>query len=322
MKAVRLHETGGPSSVVVEDVPQPQSAPGQAAVRVRAAALNHRDVFITRGLYPNVTLPCTLGADGAGEFDGRNVLLDPLLGWGPDERVWRPDAHILGVPGDGTFAQYVAVPTENVHAKPEHLSIEEAAALPLGGVTAFRALFSRGELQSGETVLLTGIGGGVQTFALLFAKAAGARVIATSGSDEKLERARALGADVTINYRTDAEWHKTARKAGPIDIALDSAGGDAFAKALTAVRWGGRIVTYGGTAGDAKIKMFPVFWNQLDIRGSSMGSPSDFRAMLQFVTQHRIKPVIDRVYDMNDVASALVRLDEANQFGKIVLRIP
>lgn len=322
MKAIRLHQIGGPENLVVEEVPEPQPAPGQTVVRVRAAALNHREVFITQGLYPNINVPCILGADGAGEVDGRSVLVDPTIGWGDDERVWRPDAHILGVPGDGTFAQYVRVPAENVHPKPEHLSMEEAAALPLAGVTAYRALFTRGELQSGETVLITGVGGGVQTFALLFAKAAGARVIATSSSDEKLERARALGADVTLNYRSDPDWHKAARKAGPIDMAIDSAGGESFAKATSIVRWGGRVVTYGGTTGDAKIKMFPIFWNQLDIRGSSMGSPADFRAMLHFVTKHRIKPVIDRVYDMHDVVAAAQRLNAADQFGKIVLRIP
>jgi NADPH:quinone reductase-like Zn-dependent oxidoreductase len=250
------------------------------------------------------------------------VLIDPTIGWGDDERVWRQDSSILGVPRDGTFAEYVAVPQSNVYEKPAHLSFEEAAALPLGGVTAYRALFTRGELRSGETVLITGVGGGVQTFALVFAKAAGARIIATSSSDQKLEHARALGADVTLNYRTDPEWHKAVRKEGAVDLAIDSAGGDTFAKITTVVRWGGRIVTYGGTTGDAKIRMFPVFWDQLDVRGTSMGSPADFRAMLEFVTKHEIKPVVDRVFDMHDIASAMERLQHAEQFGKIVLKVP
>ncbi len=322
MKAVRLHEIGGPQNLLVDDVAQPQPQAGETLVRMRAAALNHREVFITQGLYPNITLPCILGADGAGEADGNAVVIDPTLGWGSDERVWSPDARILGVPRDGTFAEYVSVPAENVYEKPEHLSFEEAAALPLAGVTAFRATFTRGELRKGETVLITGIGGGVQTFVLLYAKAAGARVAVTSGSDEKLERAKALGADIAVNYKADADWHKTVRKAaGAIDLIVDSAGGDTFAKATTIVRPGGRIVTYGGTTGDAKIRMFPVFWNQLDIRGSSMGSPSDFRAMLRYVSEHRIKPVIDRVYGMQDVIAAAQRMNEAGQFGKIVLRI-
>lgn len=323
MKAVRLHEVGGPQNLVVDEVAQPQPQAGETLVRVHAAALNHRDVFITQGLYPNITLPCILGADGAGEAGGKPALIDPTINWGSDERAWQPAASILGVPLPGTFAQYVCVPDENVHEKPAHLSFEEAAALPLAGVTAFRALFTRGELRPGETLLITGIGGGVQTFVLLYAKAAGARVIVTSSSDEKLERARALGADIAINYKTDSDWHKSARKAaGTIDIAVDSAGGDTFAKILTIVRPGGRVVTYGGTAGDAKIRMFPVFWNQLDIRGSSMGSPADFRAMLKFITEHQIKPVIDRVYELNEVIDAAQRMNEATQFGKIVLRIP
>ncbi|HET9095034.1 MAG TPA: zinc-binding dehydrogenase [Candidatus Baltobacteraceae bacterium] len=323
MKAVRLHQIGGPQNLVVEDVAQPQPQAGETLVRIRACALNHRDVFITQGLYPNITLPCILGADGAGEAGGKPVLIDPTMNWGGDERTWQPSASILGVPLPGTFAQYVCVPKENVHEKPAHLSFEEAAALPLAGVTAFRALFTRGELRSGETLLITGIGGGVQTFVLLYAKAAGARVIVTSSSEEKLERAKALGADVALNYKADADWHKSARKAaGAIDIAVDSAGGETFAKLLTVVRPGGRVVTYGGTSGDAKIRMFPVFWNQLDVRGTSMGSPADFRAMLKLVSEHRIKPVIDRVYEMDEAVAAAQRMRQAGQFGKIVLRIP
>lgn len=321
MKAIRLHQIGGPQHLVVDDAEQPKPQPGETLVRVRAAALNHRDVFITQGLYPKIALPRILGSDGAGEAGRTRVLLDPTIGWGDDQRVWRPDATILGMPRDGTFAQYVCVPERNVHDMPEHLTMEEAAALPLAGVTAYRALFVRGELRANETVLITGVGGGVQTFVLLYAKAAGARVIVTSGSDEKLERARALGADVTLNYKSDPEWYKAASNAGPIDIAVDSAGGESFARAVGIVKYGGRVVTYGGTTGDAKIKMFPVFWHQIDVRGTSMGSPADFRAMLEFVSKHRIKPVIDRVYAMEEVAAAAERMNHAEQFGKIVLRI-
>ncbi len=323
MLALRIHDIGGPAGLRIDEVAVPEPRPGETVVRVRAAALNHRDVFITQGLYPNLRLPCTLGADGTGEADGKPVIIDPTIGWGSDERVWRSEATILGMPLDGTFAQHVRVPAENVHPAPAHLSHEQAAALPLAGVTAFRAVCSRGELRSGETVLITGIGGGVQTFALLFAKAIGARVVVSSSSDAKLERARALGADVTVNYAQDSHWHKSVRNlAGPIDMAIDSAGGESFAKSVTLVRPGGRVVTYGGTAGDAPVKMFPVFWNQLDIRGTSMGSPADFRAMLHFVADHGITPVIDRVYDMREAVDAAQRLNEAQQFGKIVLRVP
>jgi len=322
MRAARLYEKGGPG-LRIEDVPLPEAAEGQTVVRVRAAALNHRDVFITRGLYPNIVLPAILGSDCCGEAGGREVVVDPTIGWGSDERVWSPEASILGMPADGTFAQNVAVPNENVHAKPEHLSVEEAAALPLGGVTAYRAAFVCGGLQAGQTVLITGVGGGVQTFALLYAKAIGARTVVTSSRDGKLERAKALGADVAINYATTPDWHKAVRAAvGAVDLAIDSAGGDSFAKALSVVKPGGRAVTYGGTTGDATIKMFPIFWHQLSIYGTSMGSPGDFAAMLDFVSKHRIKPVIDRVYELAEIESAMQRMDDALQFGKIVLRVP
>lgn len=322
MQAVRLSQVA-PEKLAIEEIPQPEAGDGQVLVRIRAAALNHRDVFITRGLYPNIRPGCVLGADGCGEVNGAGVVIDPTIDWGPDERVWQPDSNILGTPLDGTFAQYAAVPQQNVHPKPEHLSIEEAAALPLAGVTAYRALFTRGTLQAGETVLITGVGGGVQTFALLFAKAAGARAVVTSSRDGKLERAKALGADVAINYATTPDWHKAVREAvGAVDLAIDSAGGDSLAKALTVVRRGGRAVTYGATAGDVTLKMFPIFWHQLTLLGTSMGSPSDFKAMLEFVTRHRIKPVIDRVYELAEIESAMKRMDDALQFGKIVLRIP
>ncbi|MBV8148602.1 MAG: alcohol dehydrogenase catalytic domain-containing protein, partial [Candidatus Eremiobacteraeota bacterium] len=212
MRAVRLHEIGGPEDLRVDDVEVPRPGPSDVLVRLRAAAFNHRDIFITQGLYPGIALPKILGSDGAGEVaafgsnvtalaKGDEVVIDPLLGWGGDQHVWDPRASsILGMPHDGTFAQYVAVPAENVYPKPRDLTMEEAAAIPLAGLTAYRATFTRGELRPGETVLITGIGGGVQTFVLLFAKHAGARALVTSSSDAKLERAKALGADGTFNY--------------------------------------------------------------------------------------------------------------------------
>jgi NADPH:quinone reductase-like Zn-dependent oxidoreductase len=299
---------------------------------LRAAALNRRDVFITQGLYPQIRMPVTLGSDGAGEIAaigaassdlriGNEVVIDPMLDWGDDPRVWDPaKTTILGMPRDGTFAQYVAVPAANVYRKPEKLSMEEAAALPLAGLTAYRALFTRGALQRGETVLVTGIGGGVQSFVLLFARDAGARVIVTSSSDEKLERAKALGADLGINYTTTPDWAKPARSAGPIDLIVDSSGGAAVRNALDAVRPGGRIVIYGGTAGDASVKLFPLFWKHVTILGTSMGSPQDFTAMLALFRKD-LHPVVDRVFALRDAVAAMRHLSDANQFGKVVLRI-
>jgi zinc-binding alcohol dehydrogenase/oxidoreductase len=331
MLAVRLHELGGPERLVVDSVPVPKPAPGEILIRVRAAALNHRDLFITQGKYPGIVFPAQLGSDGAGEVAalgqgvdspaiGAPVTIDPMLDWGDDPRVWGPKATILGMPRPGTFAQFIAVPAGNVYPKPLGLTMREAAAIPLAGLTAYRAVFTRGTLQPGESVLITGVGGGVQTFVLLFAKHIGARAIVTSGSDEKLARARELGADVAINYRADEAWFKTARAAGPIDMVVDSAGGESLARAIGVVRPGGRVVIYGGTLGDVTLRPFSIFWHHVDIRGTSMGSPSDFRAMLALF-ETGLKPAIDRVFPMADVAAATKRMDDNDQFGKIVLDI-
>jgi NADPH:quinone reductase-like Zn-dependent oxidoreductase len=322
MRAVRLHEISGPQGLRLDEVALPVPAPGEVLVRVRAAAFNRRDVFITQGLYPKIALPVILGADGAGELveTGEEVVIDPMLAWGNDPRVWDPEtANILGMPHDGTFAGYVAVPKANVYPKPANLSMEEAAAIPLAGLTAYRALFKRGALTRGETVLIPGVGGGVQTFVLLFAKHAGARTIVTSSSDAKLERAKALGADLCLNYRTDSDWRKALR-AGPIDLVVDSTGGETLRVALEAVRPGGRIVIYGGTNGEASIKLFPLFWKHVTILGTSMGSPQDFEAMLDLFAAG-LRPVVDCVFPLGDAPAAAQHLLDSNQFGKVVLNV-
>jgi zinc-binding alcohol dehydrogenase/oxidoreductase len=331
MKALRLHAIGASDGLRFEDVATPAPREDEVLVRVRAASLNRRDVFMTQGLYPNVRLPVTLGADGAGEVAalgsvfadlevGDEVVIDPMLSWGENPHVWDAAASsILGMPRDGTFAQYVAVPAANVYPKPKALSMEEAAAIPLGGLTAYRAVVTRAALQPGETILITGAGGGVQTFVLLFAKRIGARAIVTSRNDEKLERAASLGADAGINYASTPDWQKALRSER-IDVVVDSSGGDTLRKALDVIRPGGRIVVYGGTNGDATIKMFPLFWKHVDLLGTSMGSPQDFGEMLQFFAQG-VRPVVDRVFAFEDAAAAMGRLAAADQFGKVVLRI-
>jgi zinc-binding alcohol dehydrogenase/oxidoreductase len=332
MKAVRLHELGGPERLRLDAVDVPSPGDGEALIRVHAAALNRRDLFVTQGLYPKIRLPVTLGSDGAGVIaalpstvaglsEGEEVVVDPMLGWGDDPRVWdMANSAILGMPREGTFAQYVTVPIDNVYRKPSALSMEEAAAIPLAGLTAYRALFTRGALRRGETVLITGVGGGVQTFVLLFAKQAGARTIVTSSSDAKLERAAALGADCTINYATNPDWPKLLRADGPVDLVVDSSGGETLRKALDGVRPGGRIVIYGGTNGEATIKLFPLFWKHVSILGTSMGSPQDFAAMLELF-EAGLHPVVDRVFDLAEIVTAMQRLASADQFGKIVLRV-
>jgi NADPH:quinone reductase-like Zn-dependent oxidoreductase len=252
------------------------------------------------------------------------VVINPSLEWGGDDRAQAATFRILGLPDDGTFAEMVTVRAENILPRPLGLSDDEAAALPLCGLTAYRAVVTRGRVQPEETVLVLGIGGGVATFALLIAKHLGARVLVTSGSDAKLARARALGADAGFNYAT-GDWVAAARAAtggrGP-DVIIDGTGGPTFDRALDAARPGGRVVTYGSTTGPVpELAVRRIFWKQLTVLGTTMGSPDDFRAMLALFGEGKLRPVVDRVYPLAEAAQALRRMDQAAQFGKIVLRI-
>jgi zinc-binding alcohol dehydrogenase/oxidoreductase len=335
MRAVRIHAIDrehGPEQFGVDVVDDPTPGAGEILVKIARAAFNRRDVFISQGLYPGIVVPCIPGSDGVGTVAahgagaqgpavGTRVVIDPTLNWGDDERIWRREAGVLGMPHPGTMAEYVAVPAANVHPAPASLSDDEAGAMPLAGVTAYRALVTRGGCTKNDVVLLPGIGGGVQSFALLFAKKIGAKVIVTSSSDEKLARAKALGADVGINYKTSEKWE---REIGAIDggpsLMVDAVGGETFGKALNALRYGGRAVSYGGTTGDWKIRPFSVFWKQLDIMGSSMGSPRDFAAMLAR-WDGSIKPVVDSVFPMDDIVTAAAKVAAGDQFGKVVVAI-
>ncbi len=336
MRAIVLRSTGEPEEAArLEDVPDPTPGPGEVVVRLQAAALNHRDLWICRGQYAGLRFPIIPGSDGAGEVaavgqgvtglsPGASVVINPSLNWGDDPRAFGPRFRILGLPDNGTFAEQVAVPAANVLPRPEGLTDEEAAAIPLGGLTAYRAVVTRGRVQHGETVLVQGIGGGVATFALLIARQAGARVLVTSGSDAKLARARALGAAGGFNYKT-ADWVAAVREAtggqGP-DLIVDGAGGAAFERALDAARPGGRIVSYGATTGNTPdLTVRRIFWKQLSVLGSTMGSPEDFRAMLALFGQGKLRPVVDQICKLADAGNALRRMERAEQFGKIVLRI-
>jgi zinc-binding alcohol dehydrogenase/oxidoreductase len=334
MKAVRLNELGGPEKLHVEDIPKPKPGPGEILVGVKRAAFNRRDVFITQNLYPGIVLPRTLGSDGAGTIAelgegvtgfeiGAPVVINPEMGWAGDGPLPEVSGSILGMPKDGTFAEYVVVPAENVFAKPAALSDDEAAAIPLAGLTAYRATFTRGKITKDDVVFIPGAGSGVQTFVLLYAKYVGARTIVTTGSDAKVERAKALGADVAINYKTDADWHKTVRKeagGGGPSLAVESTGGETLSKTIDIMRPGGRVVIYGGTQGDAKIKPFSIFWKHIDVLGTSMGAPSDFRGMLK-VFESGVHPVVDRTFPMEEAAAAAQRVLDGDQFGKVVLAI-
>ncbi len=335
MKAILLRENGGPEKLQLEIAPDPHPGPGEAVVCLKAAALNHRDVWIRRGLYAGIRLPIILGSDGAGwvEQVGSNVenkwlnlpvVINPSLFWGENPRIQGPQFNILGLPLDGTYAEKVKVPAENLHPKPEGLSWEEAAAIPLASLTAYRALVTRAALQAGETLLITGIGGGVSTFALQIARKIGARIMVTSSCDKKLTRAKSMGADEGINYR-DPNWEQKALELtgdmGP-EVVLDSAGGETFQKCLQIIRPGGRIVTYGSTIGPAKeLLIRQIFWKQLTILGSTMGTPQEFEEMLKGYESGELRPVIDQIFPLEEAAEAHRRMDNAEQFGKIVLRI-
>jgi NADPH:quinone reductase-like Zn-dependent oxidoreductase len=334
MNAVVLRELGGPEKLVLEQVPDPAPGPGQALVRLRAAALNHRDAWIRKGLYAGIRLPIILGSDGAGAVSavgegvdrsriGTEVVINPGLDWGTDDGAQGTHFRILGLPDNGTYAEVVAVPAGNLFPKPKALTWAEAAAIPLAGLTAYRALFTRAQVKAGETVLVTGIGGGVATLALLFARHAGARVLVTSGSDDKLARARELGADGGVNYHAEG-WGKTvqALAGGGPDIIVDSAGKDVFPTLLDIIRPGGRIVTFGATTGSpSTVEVRKIFWKQISILGSSMGSPREFAGMLALF-EGGLKPVVDRVFPLADAAAAHARMDQGDQFGKIVLTLP
>ncbi|MGH7709619.1 MAG: zinc-binding dehydrogenase [Vulcanimicrobiaceae bacterium] len=333
MRAARLTEIGGPEKLQIESVPQPIPQPGEVLIRLERAALNRRDLYITRGLYPRIRLPCTLGSDGTGTVAahgpgvrapavGSPVVIDPQLGWDDDPAILNRRSELVGMPGDGTFAEFICVPACNVYPRPAGLTADEAAAIPLAGLTAYRAVFTRGGLRADDAVLITGIGSGVQSFVLLYAKHAGARTVVTSSSDEKLSRARALGADVTINYRTTPDWHKAARDAtgGGPSLTVDSAGGETLARVLEIARVGGRIVTYGGTTGDATIRPYALFWKHLTLMGTSMGSPDDFAKMLALFAGG-LRPVVDCVVPLEAIHAGLAQLDDAAQFGKVVVAV-
>jgi zinc-binding alcohol dehydrogenase/oxidoreductase len=329
--------TGKNEPLIIQERPDWQIAEGQALVQVHAAALNHRDVWIQKGQYAGLKYPTIPGSDGAGvvmdiggaesnpakSWIGKEVIINPALDWGnqashQDQKAFR----ILGLPDDGTFAEYVRVPVTSLAEKPSHLSFEEAAALPLAGVTAYRALFTRARLKRNEKVLITGIGGGVALFALQYAVAAGAQAYVTSGSDEKIDKAMTLGALGGVNYKK-SDWVEAVRSlAGSFDVTIDGAAGEGMDNLFDLASPGGRVVFYGATQGNpSNLVARRIFWKQLDVLGSTMGSPEDFRSMLTFVREHKIRPVVDKIFSFEEGEAALRWMDDARQFGKIVLKI-
>ena len=305
--------------------------PGEVVVQLKAAALNRRDYWMTLGMYPGIELPCVLGSDGAGVvtkcgegvdavWENRDVIFDPGMDWGDNPAVQDVKYNIVGMPTDGTFATEVIVQSSQLHARPEHLSWNESAALPLAGVTAYRAVLTQGRLQPGETVLITGIGGGVATCAMQFAVAAGAKVWVTSSSSAKIDRAVELGAQGGFDYTDDGWWKQMAKVVGAPDLIVDSAGGPGYRSLLSLAAAGGRVVNYGVTVGPPeKLDLFKLFWKQLQLIGSTMGSPADFTAMLELVNVKQIRPVVDAVFPLEDGNAAISQMATSPQFGKYVL---
>ncbi len=321
--------------VVQRVAPDPVPGPDEVVVALAAASVNHRDLWIRQGTYAGLRFPIIPGSDGCGQVValgsradpdllGRRVVIDPTIGWGDDHRVQTSEFRILGLPDDGTWAELVRVPAVNVVDAPDHLSDEAAAALPLAGVTAYRALFARGDVRPGERVLVTGIGGGVALFALQMAERIGAEVWVTSSSAAKRDRAVALGAAGGVDYR-GADWAEELRDlaGGGFHLVVDGAGGEGFAELAGVLEPAGRLVVYGATGGNPpSVDLRRLFWRQIDLRGTTMGSPEDFLGMVRFVSTHHLTPVIDSVLARAEVEAALARMAAGDQFGKLVIASP
>lgn len=320
MNALILHSIQQP--LLYGYVPDPKPEKGEVLVSLHAAALNHRDLFITQGLYPGIKVPCILGADGAGEWRGKRVVIYPAFEWGTNPNHQGKNFRVLGMPEDGTFAEQIRVPRGNVFVAPDHLNMEQAAALPLAGLTAWRTVFTRCQLKKGEKVLITGIGGGVALTALQMAVAIGAEVYVSSGSTEKIEKALEMGAKHGESYR-EVGWDKRLKQAsGGFDVIIDAAGGEGFALLAAICNPGARIGFYGGTLGLVNgLSLQPIFWKQISLLGSTMGSPQEFKAMLAFVQKNNLIPMVDTIYQLREGNEALDRMRQGGQFGKLVLKI-
>lgn len=323
MQAVRVHEPGPPSALRYETAPDPNAGPGEVVVELRAAALNRRDILVRKGVY-EFPLPLIPGSDGAGVVrgTGEEVVILPGLRWGESETAPGEGFGILGGPEDGTYAELVKVPAENVFRKPARLSWTDAAAFPLACLTAYRALFTRGMVKDGDTVLVLGAGSGVTTFAVSLATQAGARVFVTSSSAEKIDRARELGAEGGVDYRNE-DWPDAVRElaGGGVDVVLDSVG-STWPDSLRCLRPGGRVVAFGATGAETvELPVRPFYLTHLSLLGSTLGSPREFELVLRAVNEGRWAPVVDSVRPLSEVAAAHERMEAGDHFGKLVLEI-
>lgn len=317
----------------VKEQNKPVPVKDQVLVKLHASSLNHRDIWI-RSEQTNVTSNgIILGSDGAGIVEavgeeegdqsliGKEVIINPSLEWGKDPAFQSDAFKILGYPDNGTFASWIVIPKKQIHDKPEHLTLDESAAVPLSALTAYRALFTKARVRPGEKVLITGIGGGTALWALQLAIGFQCKVYVTSSSQEKIDRAISLGASGGFNYKTS--WTDEAKKSTRgFDVIIDSAAGAGFKDLLEVATHGGRIVVYGRTAGD--ITGLPpryLFNKQLSIQGTLMGTRDEFLSMLDFIEKKKIKPVIDKTFQLKDINEAMSYMESAKQFGKILLKI-
>ncbi|HPR63204.1 MAG TPA: zinc-binding dehydrogenase [Thermoanaerobaculia bacterium] len=341
MKAVYIQGHGDMEQMKVGDRPEPSPKPGEIKVRIKAASLNHLDLFVLKGLPGlNLAFPHICGADGAGEVvevngesslkPGDPVVLNPGLSCGTcpfcraGEHSLCSSFMILGEHVSGTFAEFLTVPERNVFPMPGHLSFEEAAAFPLTFLTAYRMLFTRARLQAGQSLLIHGIGGGVSLAAMQMALKAGCRVLVSSGSNAKLEEAMKLGATAGFNYREEKVTRavKNFTEGMGVDLVVDSVGEKTWLDSIKAVRKGGTIVTCGATTGpNPQTEIRLIFWKQISILGSTMGSDSDFAHMVNLVRANEIKPVVDRVFEIDHAPDAYLRLRSGEQFGNVVLSV-
>lgn len=339
MRAARFHEHGDPEVVRVERVPVPEPGPGEARVAVRAAGLNHLDLWVRRGLPIHTTMPHVGGSDVAGvvdavgggvdgEWAGARVVVDPSLGCGAcewclrGERPLCPRYRIVGEHTDGGFAEFVVVPAANLHRLPDHFPFEKAAALPVSYGTAWRALVSRARLRPGEDVLVIGASGGTASAAVQVARFAGARVFAVTSGPENAARVRALGADVVYD-RLEDDWsaalHRDTEKRG-VDVVVENVGAPTWEGSVRALARGGRLVTYGATAGPkVQLDLRVLFWKQLELVGTTMSSPAEFAAMLRAVLRGGIDLVVDSVVPLEEARAAHERLEAGEAFGTIVV---
>jgi NADPH:quinone reductase-like Zn-dependent oxidoreductase len=318
VKAVRIHEDGGPEVLRYEDAPDPEPRPDEILIQLRAASLNRLDLWVRQGL-PSVPKPRILGADGAGvDSEGRRVVINPGVEHGETITV-------IGEHTDGTHAEQIAVPASNVYELPDDVSFEEAAAFPLVFETVYRMLVTRAGLEEGEWVLVWGAGSGIGSAALVLAKALGAKVVATSSSDEKLSKASELGADAVVNHRT-GDVIKAVKEAtgGPgVDVVVEHVGEATWQQTLQAVRSRGRIAVCGATSGpNPPAALHRVWWKQLTILGSTMGTKEDFEGAYELVRSGRAKPIVDSVFPLAEARAAHERMESGQQFGKIILAIP